>query len=163
MKKLCKYASALFLASLVSVLTTSATNAQSKKDNTNRGIPNLVNTCLFTANVNRLVEFYEGILQMKADRPDETYASFSTGAGVLGIFSLEAQEKYIPGSTEGLKNGSVVLEFKVANADAEYERLQGLVKVWVKPPTTQPWGSRSFYFRDPDGNLVDFYTLLKTP
>ena len=163
MKKLHKYASGLFLTGLVSVLTICAANAQSKNDNTNPGIPSLVNTCLFTGNVNRLVEFYERILQMKANRPDETYASFSTGAGVLGIFSLEAQEKYIPGSTEGLKNGSMVLEFKVANVDAEYERLQSLVKVWVKPPTIQPWGSRSVYFRDPDGNLVDFYTLLKNP
>jgi catechol 2,3-dioxygenase-like lactoylglutathione lyase family enzyme len=32
-----------------------------------------------------------------------------------------------------------------------------LVKTWVKPPTTQPWGTRSLYFRDPDGNLIDFY------
>ena len=99
---------------------------------------------------------------MKANRTDETYASFSTGVGVMGIFSLEVQKKYIPGSTEGLKNGNMVIEFKVANSDAEYKRLQGLVKVWVKPPTTQPWGSRSIYFRDPDGNLVDFYTMVKT-
>jgi catechol 2,3-dioxygenase-like lactoylglutathione lyase family enzyme len=28
---------------------------------------------------------------------------------------------------------------------------------WVKGPTTQPWGTRSIYFRDPDGNLVDFF------
>jgi len=31
----------------------------------------------------------------------------------------------------------------------------------VKPPTTQPWGTRSVYFRDPDGNLVDFFALVK--
>ena len=27
----------------------------------------------------------------------------------------------------------------------------------VKPPTTQPWGRRSVWFRDPDGNIVNFY------
>jgi catechol 2,3-dioxygenase-like lactoylglutathione lyase family enzyme len=27
----------------------------------------------------------------------------------------------------------------------------------VKPPTTQPWGRRSVWFRDPDGNVVSFY------
>jgi len=79
---------------------------------------------------------------------------------VLSIFSYRAQEKYIPGSAVAEKNRSVILEFRVANVDAEYRRLQGLVKTWVKPPTTQPWGSRSIYFRDPDGNLVDFYTLV---
>jgi catechol 2,3-dioxygenase-like lactoylglutathione lyase family enzyme len=162
MKKLHEYSSRLFLIGLLLSLTFSVVKAQGKKDSVNTGVPNLVNTCLFTGNVNRLVEFYEAILQMKANRADETYASFSTGVGVLGIFSLAAQEKYIPGSTEGVKNGSMVLEFKVVDVDAEYKRLQGQVKVWVKPPTTQPWGSRSIYFRDPDGNLVDFYTMVKT-
>jgi catechol 2,3-dioxygenase-like lactoylglutathione lyase family enzyme len=27
----------------------------------------------------------------------------------------------------------------------------------------QPWGTRSFYFRDPDGNLIDLYAPVKTP
>jgi len=133
-----------------------------KKSIADIGTPTLVNTCLFTSNVNRLVEFYESVLALKAKKPDDTYAEFSTGVGVLAIFSREAEEKYIPGSTEGAKNGSMVLEFKVANVDTAYKRLKGLVKIWVKPPTTQPWESRSIYFRDPDGNLVDFYTLIKT-
>jgi len=30
----------------------------------------------------------------------------------------------------------------------------------VKPPTTQPWGNRSIYFRDPDGNLINFYSRV---
>jgi catechol 2,3-dioxygenase-like lactoylglutathione lyase family enzyme len=128
----------------------------------NTGIPVLINTCLFTNNVSRLVNFYEPVLGMKAKRPDETYAEFPTGVGVLAIFSHTAQEKYIPGSTGGAKNGSIVLEFKVANVDTDYRRLQRFVKTWVKPPTTQPWGTRSIYFRDPDGNLVDFYTIVKT-
>jgi uncharacterized glyoxalase superfamily protein PhnB len=76
---------------------------------------------------------------------------------VLAIFSAAAQERYIPGSAEGASNRGVVLEFSVADVDQEYRRLQGLVKTWVKPPTTQPWGTRSIYFRDPDGNLVDFF------
>jgi catechol 2,3-dioxygenase-like lactoylglutathione lyase family enzyme len=45
----------------------------------------------------------------------------------------------------------------VGDVDEEYARLHDLVKSWVKGPTTQPWGTRSLYFRDPDGNLVDFF------
>jgi catechol 2,3-dioxygenase-like lactoylglutathione lyase family enzyme len=45
--------------------------------------------------------------------------------------------------------------------DSEYLRLKNFVKVWVKPPATQPWGTRSVYFRDPDGNLVDSYAPAK--
>jgi catechol 2,3-dioxygenase-like lactoylglutathione lyase family enzyme len=40
-------------------------------------------------------------------------------------------------------------------------KLQALVKIWVRQPTTQPWGTRSVYFRDPDGNLVNFYMPAK--
>ena len=66
-------------------------------------IPRLVNTCLITNDVKRLVEFYEPILVVKAKRSGEDYAELSTGVGVLAIFSEEAQEKYIPGSTEAAK------------------------------------------------------------
>ncbi len=124
--------------------------------------PRLVNTCLITNNVNQLVQFYEPILALKAERPGEDYAEFHTGVGVLAIFSASAQEKYIPGSAEAAKNRTVILEFQVADVEKEYARLQSLVKTWVKPPTTQPWGTRSVYFRDPDGNLVDFYSPPKS-
>jgi uncharacterized glyoxalase superfamily protein PhnB len=116
---------------------------------------------LITNNVKRLVDFYEPILATKAKWSGEDYAEFPTGAGVLAIFSAEAQEKYIPGSAEAAKNRSIVLEFKVVDVDREYRRLESYVKIWVKPPTIQPWGTRSVYFRDPDGNLVDFYTTAK--
>jgi uncharacterized glyoxalase superfamily protein PhnB len=121
--------------------------------------PVLVNTCVVTENVKRLVGFYEPILRQKAKWSGDDYAEFANGAGVLAIFSFHSQEKYIPGSAEAAKNRSIILEFKVSDVDAEYRRLQGLVKTWVKPPTTQPWGTRSIYFRDPEGNLVDFYSL----
>jgi len=125
-------------------------------------IPKLMHACLITENVDELVQFYEPILRLKAQRSGEDYAEFRTGAGVLAVFSAAAQEKYIPGSAEAGRNKSAILEFSVADVDKEYARLQGMVKTWVKPPTTQPWGTRSIYFRDPDGNLVDFYTPAKT-
>jgi catechol 2,3-dioxygenase-like lactoylglutathione lyase family enzyme len=132
--------------------------ATSQSQSASSPAPKLVNTCLITDNVNRLVDFYESILSLKAQKLGKDYAEFHTGVGVLAIFSASAQEKYIPGSAEGARNKTAILEFSVTNIDKEYARLQGLVKTWVKPPTTQPWGTRSIYFRDPDGNLVDFYT-----
>ncbi|MDP9027964.1 MAG: VOC family protein [Actinomycetota bacterium] len=32
------------------------------------------------------------------------------------------------------------------------------VETFVNEPTTMPWGNRSLLFRDPDGNLVNFFT-----
>lgn len=121
----------------------------------------LVNTCVITNNVKRLADFYEQILLLKARKSGEDYAEFPSDAGVLAIFSAEAQEKYIPGSAEVAKNRSIILEFRVGDVDQEYSRLKSLVKIWVKPPSTQPWGTRSIYFRDPDGNLIDFFAPTK--
>jgi len=112
--------------------------------------------------VKRLVGFYEPVLELKAKWSGEDYAEFATRVGVLAIFSASAQEKYIPGSAEAAKNRTIVLEFEVTDVDAEYSRLKDLVKTWVKPPTTQPWGTRSIYFRDPDGNLVNFFARVPT-
>jgi catechol 2,3-dioxygenase-like lactoylglutathione lyase family enzyme len=124
-------------------------------------VPKLMHTCLITNNVNQLIQFYEPILSLKAQKSGEDYVEFRTDVGVLAIFSAAAQEKYIPGSGIPASNKSMILEFQVADVDKEYARLQTLVKTWVKPPTTQPWGTRSIYFRDPDGNLVDFFVPAK--
>ena len=125
--------------------------------------PVLMNTCLITTDVGRMVQFYESILGVRAKRTGEQYAEFRTGVGVLAIFAADAQEQYIPGSAEAGRNRSAILEFKVADVDQEYVRLQPLVSSWVKKPTTQPWGTRSVYFRDPDGNLVNFFAPAKAP
>ena len=127
-----------------------------------KGGPALEHTCLITNSVRQLVDFYEPVLGQKAKWSGPDYAELETGGAILAIFSAEAQEKYIPGSTEAAKNRSMILEFKVADVDQEYRRLQKLVKTWVKPPTTQSWGTRSVYFRDPDGNMVDFFSPGKT-
>ena len=117
----------------------------------------LVNSCVVTSHVKQLVEFYRRVLLLEPRTSINEYAEFATGVGVLALFSANAQEAYIPGSAQAGMNKSVILEFRVNDVDSEFKRLQGIVKTWVKGPTTQPWGTRSIYFRDPDGNLVNFW------
>lgn len=125
--------------------------------------PVLINTCLITTDVHRLTAFYAQILGIEPHKEGESYVEFRTPRGVLAVFSADAQEKYIPGSARPGENHSAILEFEVNDVDQEYARLRNLVKTWVKQPSTQPWGTRSIYFRDPDGNLVDFFTIVKKP
>ncbi len=54
-------------------------------------------------------------------------------------------------------NHPVILEFHVADIEAEYLRLESYVDHWIQQPTTMPWGNRSMLFRDPEGNLVNFF------
>lgn len=120
--------------------------------------PALINTCLITNDVKALTAFYSQVLQIEPRRSGDDYVEFPTKAGTLALFADTAQEKYIPGSATAGQNHSSILEFRVGNVDEEYARLRPVVKSWVKSPTTQPWGTRSIYFRDPDGNLVDLFT-----
>jgi uncharacterized glyoxalase superfamily protein PhnB len=46
----------------------------------------------------------------------------------------------------------------VDDVDREFIRIDQLGVEWVLPPTTQPWGSRSMVFRDPQGNLVNVFS-----
>jgi catechol 2,3-dioxygenase-like lactoylglutathione lyase family enzyme len=152
--------SASFLSLCLATAITPSMNRNSESSGS-RPIPNtaptLINTCLITNDVERLAVFYAHVLKMKPHKVDATYVEFRTGTGVLALFAVEAQEKYIPGSAIPGQNHSAILEFRVSDVDQEYVRLQDSVKQWVKAPTTQPWGTRSIYFRDPDGNLVDFF------
>jgi catechol 2,3-dioxygenase-like lactoylglutathione lyase family enzyme len=120
----------------------------------------LINTCLITKDVEKLAAFYAQVLQIEPHKEGNSYAEFRTSGAVLALFAADAQEKYIPGAAQPAQNHSAILEFRVNDVDREYARLQNAVKMWVKPPSTQPWGTRSIYFRDPDGNLVNFFAVV---
>jgi catechol 2,3-dioxygenase-like lactoylglutathione lyase family enzyme len=126
-------------------------------------MPRLTHTCILTRDIDRLRSFYREVLGIDPQYEGD-YAEFPTEAGVLSLFALRAYERLAPpGTAEGASNRSVMLEFRVEDVDAEYARLQQarhLAIEWVKPPTTQGWGNRSIYSRDPDGNLVNFYSRV---
>ena len=155
-----KSLSTLALAGLFSVAIWWRTDGTVQAAGTSR--PVLISTCLITGRFTQLVDFYQRILGIAPRVSNGVYAEFRTDRGVLAIFTAEAQEQYIPGSALPASNKSAILEFRVANVDEQFMRLRNLIECCVKPPTNQPWGSRSFYFRDPDGNLIDFYAPVKT-
>jgi len=58
-------------------------------------------------------------------------------------------------------NHTVIIEFRVEDVDAEFRRLADAIDdSLVQAPTTMPWGNRSLLFRDPDGNLINFFTPI---
>ena len=63
-----------------------------------------------------------------------------------------------PGSTEGAGSGGYTVEIEVSDVNDQHERPRDLGVDIVKPPTTYPWGRRSFWFGDPDGNIMNFFS-----
>ena len=92
---------------------------------------------------------------------DATHVELFTHGAGMAIFSAQGMEQLAPGSMQAAGHGSFTVEFQVESADLEYARLQKMGANIVKPPTTYPWGRRAVWFRDPDGNIVNFYEVLK--
>lgn len=117
----------------------------------------LTHSCIITEVVKKLSDFYKEILQIEPQIYGNDYAEFPTDGEILSLFSFKAHEELAEGSTIPSSNRCLELEFNVDNVDDEFARLEQLNVEMVKPLTTQPWRNRSFYFRDTDGNLINFY------
>jgi|SRR5579862_6081557 catechol 2,3-dioxygenase-like lactoylglutathione lyase family enzyme len=115
--------------------------------------------CLVTADVKRARLFYEEVLRTSF-KGDDTFAWLQDARGSFSIFSLKGMEEMAPGSMKGAGYGSYTIEFEVDDVDREFERLKVAGVEFVKEPTTQSWRRRSVWFRDPDGNIVNFYKSL---
>jgi catechol 2,3-dioxygenase-like lactoylglutathione lyase family enzyme len=115
--------------------------------------------CIVTDDVARLRAFYQRVLQADTEG-DDTFVFVRTAGAALSLFSCEGMEDMAPGSTAGAGTGSYTIEVQVDDVDAEAMRLEELGVTIVKPPTTQTWGRRSLWFRDPDGNVVNFYAPI---
>lgn len=117
-----------------------------------------VSTRIITADVNRLVAFYEMVTGVSAVWGNELFAEIPTPVGTLAIGSDKTVLLFGIGSAEPGANRSVIVEFLVDDVDAEFERLRANLAEIVTEPTTMPWGNRALLFRDPDGNLVNLFT-----
>ncbi len=117
----------------------------------------LVSIRIITADVRRLVGFYEMVTGVTAIWGNELFAEIPTSVGVLAIGSDKTVPLFGQGSAEPAANRTAIIEFIVDDVDAEYERLREHIEV-VTEPATMPWGNRALLFRDPDGNLINLFT-----
>lgn len=115
---------------------------------------------IVTNDVPRLTGFYREVTGM-TPQGDDIYVEFHGPALTLAISSQKVLERYGAGATAPASNRSVILDFEVTNVDRERKRLAAIVGEFVLEPTTQPWGNRSMLFRDPDGNLINVFAVVR--
>jgi predicted enzyme related to lactoylglutathione lyase len=113
---------------------------------------------IITDDVARLAKFYEKATGVPANWSNEDFAEVRTSCATLAIGSTRTVPLFAPGAASPAGNHSVIIEFLVDDVDGVHQNLTGLVGDFVTEPTTMPWGNRSLLFRDPDGNLVNFFT-----
>ncbi|MEU8843836.1 VOC family protein [Streptomyces roseus] len=113
---------------------------------------------IITGDVARLVDFYERATAVAANWSTEDFAELRTPSATLAIAGTRTVPLFAPGAARPAENHSVIIEFLVDDVDQVHRNLSDSVEEFVQAPTTMPWGNRSLLLRDPDGNLVNFFT-----
>lgn len=83
------------------------------------------------------------LLYRKQDFEKMTNSSFSYCKGINGHYEIAL----------GVENYSAV--------DREYARVTDLGAKGVMAPTTEPWGQRTCYVADPEGNLIEIGSFVE--
>jgi catechol 2,3-dioxygenase-like lactoylglutathione lyase family enzyme len=121
---------------------------------------NLVSIRIITDDVRKLVKFYEHVTGIPAIQYTDDFAELQTQPATLAIGSTKTLQFF--GDAEVAKaaqNHTAIIEFRAKDVDDDYKRLADFLQAYiVQKPTIMPWGNKSLLFRDPDGNLVNFFT-----
>jgi catechol 2,3-dioxygenase-like lactoylglutathione lyase family enzyme len=116
---------------------------------------------IVTANLEQMRTFYQEVLQIEPQTYRGNYVEFALEAGTLALWRQSEYEAFGIAPMRGAANHSVLIEFAVEDVDGEYARLQGLQLELVQELRDQPWGQRTFYVRDPDGNILNVHTAVE--
>ena len=112
---------------------------------------------LVTADLDRLVSFYESLTGVEPTRPAPVFAEFRFSGASLAISDESLIRQFNAGAAVAASNRSAMIEFQVDDVDVLHEQAKSLDADIVMPPSDMPWGNRSMLLRDPDGNVVNIF------
>jgi predicted enzyme related to lactoylglutathione lyase len=124
------------------------------------GMTNFVATRIVTDDVDALLAFYAKVTGVTPNRIHPLFGEIATAGGTLAIASSQTIRAMGDGVLEPAANRTVTLDFLVDDVDATATQLRDAGVEFVNEPTDMPWGNRSLLLRDPDGNLVNFFTPI---
>ena len=102
--------------------------------------------------------FYRDTLGLQVRESESTSNSVSFQIDNVYFFLLEAEgaAQMVSSQPLDLSRGEsprVLMAAGVEDVDAAYQTLSAKGVRFLRPPTDQPWGLRTAYFADPEGNL----------
>ncbi|OGY85267.1 MAG: hypothetical protein A3F54_00160 [Candidatus Kerfeldbacteria bacterium RIFCSPHIGHO2_12_FULL_48_17] len=121
-------------------------------------------TVLFVKKFDECVKFYKNILELKPKMSDKGFQSFDVKGQELALMDLTTaaqmiNETIIQPTQVGPHR--VLLAAFMEDTDKAYKNLKAKGVEFIKPPTTQPWGQRTAYFQDPEGNIWEISHFIK--
>ncbi|MBP1672755.1 MAG: Glyoxalase-like domain protein [Bacteroidetes bacterium] len=126
------------------------------------------NVRLLVKDYKKCFQFYTEQLGLEPLWGDENgvYASFKVADGIegLAIFVSDYMASFVGNNEKtqpiGFREKSLVV-FEVENVDDTYQALLKKGISFVNEPTDMPdWGMRVVHLRDPEDNLIEFFTPL---
>lgn len=118
---------------------------------------------LVTENYDVMKVFYRDVLSLPIERdvPEEHFTQFKTDNCFVAIYGKQFVEKLLSKPIIG-KPGNTIYSFgQSSDVDSDYKQLKDKGVQFIKAPETQPWGQRTAYFTDPDGNIWEIQQWLK--
>jgi lactoylglutathione lyase len=116
-------------------------------------------TVIFVQDLDRCMMFYRDMLDLEVVFSDSDSFAFRMEGQDFALVKLAAGVEMLNEEVLSLHKETghrVMLCADVEDIDAVYKRLRAKGLIFVKPPIDQPWGWRTAYFADPEGNIWEF-------
>ncbi len=116
---------------------------------------------IFVEDMAKMIRFYRDVLGFEIKEDENTKNVYLLKDGTLFLlYGRKDFEKMTSRKYEYINglNGHFELALYVDTfdeVDAEYAKAVGKGAVAVLEPTTEPWGQRTCYIADPEGNLIE--------
>jgi len=126
-------------------------------------IEGVVETAVYVDDMERACEFYEGTMMLDVMFQDDRMRAYKVGRSVFLLFKRGASNKNTEMKIGNIPphdgSGQMHMAFAIATDEMEdWKRVLGERGVKIEGRVNWPKGGESIYFRDPDGNLLEFAT-----
>jgi catechol 2,3-dioxygenase-like lactoylglutathione lyase family enzyme len=122
---------------------------------------------LFVKDMPTMIRFYRDVLRFEIREDENTSNVYLVKDGTLFLLYGRADFEKMTGQTfdyaKGI-HGHAEIALSVENFDAVDRAYYEIIGKGARPvmaPTTEPWGQRTCYLADPEGNLIEIGSFVK--
>lgn len=117
---------------------------------------------ILTDDVPRLVAFYRDVLGFAVENPRDDNTEFVSEGVRFAVCNRKelANATHDPRFSEPARGQAFELAFPLPtreDVDRAYAEITMNGAIPVQPPATMPWGQRTAFFADPDGNIHELF------
>ena len=111
--------------------------------------------------LDRMKAFYRDLFAFPVESESATGLTFRAGSVFLG---LRKRTRVYDGRGAGTGSPGVQIAFLVSPAEVDlcHDQLVAKGVTILDSPNDQPWGHRTVYFADPEGNILEIYAEISS-